>query len=245
MINRTKKAMKNIAEKKYFKNATLILVLVNVIVFIIQQIFPWITNMFLLNSADVMTRPWILITSMFLHSPDNITHLIFNMYALFIFGSLIERKIGTKRFVSIYFIAGIIAAIFSTLFYARALGASGAIMAILGITIILMPDLRVLFFFMIPMSLRTAGIIFALMDIAGLFYSNGIANAAHLAGLAVGLAYGYYLMKKKLAFNKNFVGTASSNSGEKARVFVEGPRDTNKQDMSQQEINDYIKYGRL
>lgn len=243
MINRTKSAMRNIAEKKYFKNATLILVLVNVFVFIIQQVVPGFTNRFLLNSADVMARPWILITSMFLHA--NLTHLIFNMYALYIFGILIERKIGTKRFVSIYFVAGIIAAIFSTLFYARVLGASGAIMAILGLTIILMPDLRVLFFFMIPMSLRTAGIIFALMDIAGLFYSgSGIANAAHLAGLAVGLAYGYILLQQKKKFNKSFTSSATAG-GQEIKVFVERPRNTKKQEMSQKEIEDYIKYGRL
>ena len=226
----------------YFKNATLVLVIVNVIIFLVQQLNPNFTEMFLLNSADVMARPWILVTSMFLHG--GLAHLLFNMYALFIFGSLIERKIGTKRFVFIYFVAGIVAALFSTLFYARALGASGAIMAILGVTIMLMPDLQVLFFFMIPMSLRTAGIIFALIDIAGLFYESGIANAAHLAGLACGLIYGYLLLRKKNLFNRRFVGMATSK-GHSSRVFIERPRNTNRQEMSEREIEDYLKYGRL
>jgi len=69
------------------------------------------------------------------------------MYALLIFGPLIESKIGSKRFIMIYFISGLLAGIGSTFFYAKALGASGAIMGILGVTIVMMPNLRVLLFF--------------------------------------------------------------------------------------------------
>ena len=66
----------------------------------------------------------------------------------------------------------------------------------------LFPHLKVLMFFAIPMSLRTAGIIFAMLDIFFLFVPNGIANMARLAGLASGLVYGKYLLGQKKSFNK-------------------------------------------
>ena len=71
------------------RNTTYILVGVNVAVFLIQLILgDTFTNAFVLVSSDVLTRPWILITSMFLHA--NIMHLLFNMYVLFMFGQIIS-----------------------------------------------------------------------------------------------------------------------------------------------------------
>ncbi|MCF7871515.1 rhomboid family intramembrane serine protease [Candidatus Woesearchaeota archaeon] len=213
------------------------IVLVNVILALLQVFVSGFTEAFLLDSSLVWSEPWRLLTSMFLHG--GFGHILFNMYALFIFGSLIEQRIGTKRFVFIYFLSGILAAVLSTFFYERALGASGAIMGILGVTIILMPDLRVLFFFMIPMSLRTAGIIFALVDIFGIFYSSGVANIAHLVGLACGLVYGFYLLKRKKSFQKRFY--------KGPKITVESPRDNSSKDifMSNKDIDDYLRYGKL
>ncbi|MBT3304070.1 rhomboid family intramembrane serine protease [Candidatus Woesearchaeota archaeon] len=177
------------------RNAVTTLVLINVILFIVQISFRGFTESFMLVSADIWTRPWIIITSMFLHG--GLAHLFFNMYALYLFGTLVERSIGTKKFLAVYFLAGILAALLPQ--YSAALGASGAIMGILGIVIMLFPDLRILFFFAIPMSMRTAGIIFAAIEVFGLLVpvNTGIAHYAHLVGLAVGLAFGYYLIKKK------------------------------------------------
>ncbi|MCD4666859.1 rhomboid family intramembrane serine protease [archaeon] len=182
-----------------FGNVVTILLAINVLAFILQWIIPGFTDLFVLVSKDVLARPWILLTSMFLHG--SLPHLLFNMYALFIFGSLIEQKIGSKRFSFVYFLSGILASLLFTVLMpsSAALGASGAVMGILGVTIMLMPDLRVLFFFFIPMSLRTAGIVFILIDVLGAFGIGipGIANVAHLAGVAVGLIYGYYLLKNR------------------------------------------------
>ena len=63
------------------KNAVIPLIVVNVIVFILQNIIPKFTESFVLVSADIFTRPWIILTSMFMHA--NLTHLLFNMYVLF------------------------------------------------------------------------------------------------------------------------------------------------------------------
>ena len=223
------------------KDAVIPLVLINIAVFILQATLgSWFTEMFLLASQDVLSRPWILLTSMFLHGGTS--HLLFNMYALFIFGPLIEQRIGVKRFVFIYFLSGIFAAIMSTFFYSRALGASGAIMGIIGVTIMLFPNLRVLLFFFIPMSLRTAGIIFALVDILGVFVPSGVANIAHLVGLGCGLVFGYYLIQKKKQFTKRF--TKKSHNPKKRTIHHISAHNKNIE-MSKDEIEDYIQHGRL
>src|SRR3989344_4598074 len=189
------------------RSIVLPLVVFTTVIFLLQILLgKGFTAAFMLQSADVLYRPWILITSMFLHS--GIMHLLFNMYALYMFGPLIEQRIGTKRFVLIYLIAGILSAASFAMAYpsSSALGASGAIMAILGLTIVLLPDIRVLFFFVVPMSMRTAGIIFALLDIFGVFapVSTGIAHLAHLIGLACSIIYGINLQKKKKKYYRSF-----------------------------------------
>lgn len=216
------------------KDVIMPLILVNVLFFIIQTftggIEGWFTKMFVLVSADVMTRPWIILTSMFLHAST--MHILFNMYALYIFGPLIQQRIGPKRFLLAYFAGGIIAGIAFTIFNpaSSALGASGAIMTILGLVIMLMPHLRVLFFFVVPMSMRTAGIIFAAIDLIGFVspFQTGIAHVAHLAGLTVGLFYGYQLLKKRKAFTQKIRNRPKLDLS-----------------MSQNDIDEYFKDGRI
>jgi uncharacterized protein len=190
---------------KYTKvyNVVIYIVIANIIAFLFQKFSPGFENMMTLVPSLVLNEPWRLVTHMFMHSNQNLFHLIFNMYSLFIFGPLVEHKIGSVKFLFVYFISGILAGIGFTLFNLGSnivgLGASGAIMAILGIVIVLFPDLKVLFFFVIPMSMRTAGIIFALIDIFGFVSSvnTGIAHIAHLIGLACGVTYALFLPKIK------------------------------------------------
>lgn len=228
---------------KYFKyTGALTIIGVNILVFILQVFLGnGFTQAFLLNSAEVWSRPWILLTSMFLHADPS--HLLFNMYALFLFGPLIESRIGTKRFYFVYFLSGLVAAIVSTFFYSNALGASGAIMGILGVTIMLMPDLQVLFLFFIPMSLRTAGIIFALIDIFGIFVPSNVANIAHLVGLGIGLIFGYYLLKKRKNFRVRF---ESKKPSEKSSSIASRSRSKDKSiELSDDDIEEFIKNGKL
>lgn len=221
-----------------FKTAVLPLLGLNILAFILQTVIPGFTESFMLLSKDVLLRPWILITSMFLHADP--THLIFNMYALFIFGPLVEQKIGSKRFLTIYLASGFLASLISVFFYPAALGASGAIMGILGVTIMLLPQLKVLFFFVIPMSLRTAGIIFALIDLLGAFGLGmpGIANVAHLVGLGIGVGYGWFLLKKRTQFRKNFMQPSLKKSPEINEY-------SSKTHLSDDDVKDYIRYGRI
>ncbi len=220
-----------------FSNAYLILLALNIGVFFLQFLLgDSFTQSLYLDPATVLQEPWTLFTSMFLHGSP--AHLIFNMYALLIFGGLIETRIGSKRFVGAYLAAGLFAGILYSIFSsAPALGASGAIMAILGLAIMLLPDLQVLFFFVVPMSLRTAGIIFAAIDIFGLFNpSSGIAHVAHLGGLAVGLIYGYYLIKVKKRYVKKFTRPSIKKPLKSKNDTIE---------LDDEDIEEYIKKGRL
>lgn len=164
-----------------------------ILIFILQQIFPAITENFKLVSADILTRPWILFTSIFLHS--GILHLCYNLFALALFGTILEKIIGSKRFLILFIVAGILASIGSSFIYISALGASGAIFGILGCLVILRPK-GIAFVYGLPMPLWIAAFVWAFFDIAGLFAPSKTANLAHLIGLAVGLIYGLTIRKR-------------------------------------------------
>ena len=177
-------------------NYSLTILILCLISFVIQNINGRYTYYLELVPSDIFTRPWILITHMFLHA--NGIHILFNMMVLFFFGPELERRVGGKKFLLIYFISGLVAALgysFWTLFEGTnqpAIGASGALMGIFACLAILAPDITVYVYF-IPMKITYALIFFALLD---LFLSSSgdlIAHSAHLSGVVAGLVIGKYL----------------------------------------------------
>lgn len=60
-------------------------------------------------------KPWQIITHMFMHG--GYMHIIFNMFALWMFGSAVEKQLGVKKFLFLYFSAGLGAALFQVGFY--------------------------------------------------------------------------------------------------------------------------------
>ncbi|VVB70256.1 Rhomboid family protein [uncultured archaeon] len=167
-----------------------------------------------LTPATILKEPWTLITSIFIHG--GWLHILFNGLALFSFGPYLESIIGTKEFLKIFFIGGLIASI---LFVAAAylplpgtdptipgLGASGAIMALIGVLVVMRPNIIVLVFFF-PMQLWIAGLFFLLYDLySGLTGSfAGVGHFAHVGGILFGLGYGYFTMqkaRKQVKFNE-------------------------------------------
>jgi membrane associated rhomboid family serine protease len=169
------------------------LVIICVIVFIFQNIYTGITDEFALVSATVLSKPWTLITSIFLHG--SFEHLFYNMFALALFGSILEKIIGGKKFLIIFFVSGVISGIGSVFFYTASIGASGAIFGILGTLGALRPRMTVYVSY-VPMPMAVAVILWAIGDLIGLFAPSNIANAAHLFGLAFGLVVGLLLKEK-------------------------------------------------
>jgi membrane associated rhomboid family serine protease len=145
--------------------------------------------------------PLTLVTSMFLHG--SFMHLIGNMVYLWIFGNNIEDVLGPVRFIIFYLFGGVGAgmaqAVLSPMSHAPAIGASGAISAILGAYLMLYPRarVRVLVFFgfflrlvWVPaMALLIFWIIFQMLSAAVSPRSGGgVAWFAHIGGFALGLA---------------------------------------------------------
>ena len=177
------------------------LIAINIVIFILELTSPYIIPLFALNPSTILQTPWTLITAMFLHSttatlPDgatvlNLNHLLQNMVALGLFGILLEKIIDSKKFLGLYITAGILGNIAGLIFYPNSisLGASGAIMGILGAITTLRPKMIVYFGAPIPLILLSA--MWILMDVVGFLVPiDNTGHAAHLAGFAAGIAYG-------------------------------------------------------
>lgn len=129
------------------------------------------------------------LTYMFLHG--GLFHLFFNMFALWMFGTEIEYRWGSKNFLKYYLYCGIGGALFSLIFnYNSAntiVGASGAIYGILAAYWLMFPERYLLIFFMFPMRVRYAIPFFAVLTF--LFSGTHVAHLAHLGGAVIGLIY--------------------------------------------------------
>lgn len=173
-------------------------------------------NLFVLKPNNV-TYLWTWITSIFAHSPAQPFHIIGNGIILIFFGRLLEKLIGSKKYLILFLGAGIISGLSQVIYnYAiglpevGVLGASGALLAVLGVLTVYKPRMTVYLYFIIPIPLFviTAGMA-TLSGVALLFGGQflGIAHGAHLIGLVIGLAYGYktkdkYNPRRKIRFNR-------------------------------------------
>jgi len=128
-------------------------------------------------------------TYMFLHA--GFFHILFNMFVLWMFGTEMEYKWGSRPFLKYYFYCGLGGAFLSLIFnYNLAhpiIGASGAIYGILAAYWLMFPNRTILIFFILPMKVRWAIPLLALLN----FVASGpyVAHLAHLGGALVGLAY--------------------------------------------------------
>lgn len=132
---------------------------------------------------------WRLITAMFLHA--NLLHIAFNMYALYLFGYLVEGAFGKVRFITIYFVAGFLASVTSYTFSdprSLGVGASGAIFGLLGAWVAY--NYRRRGSPMASAQLRWAGFLIAINLFLG-FSVASIDNFAHIGGLISGAAAGW------------------------------------------------------
>jgi len=181
-------------------NYSYLLLFLIAISFVLQLLIPdqYYTNQLILDPQLVMERPWTLVTSIFLHGGP--MHFLVNMFVFFFFAPVLERKVGSKKFLLIFFLAGIVAGIGWCLTSdTSALGASGALYGILGALAVLMPKMKVYVFPLpIPIDIWMVVIFFALFfDVlpAIMGSPDGIAHTAHLSGLFFGLFAGMWLKK--------------------------------------------------
>lgn len=166
------------------------------VMFAVSLIFRPVFSLLALYPGEFYARPWQLVTSMFLHG--SFDHYLVNAIVLLFFGSELERRIGGKEYLKVFFASGIAGNVMYILFsyatgsFAPAVGASGAIYGVMGTLAVIAPEIRVLLFFIIPLSIRMAVVLFALYNLLMTPFSifTGVAYVAHLGGLAVGLYFG-------------------------------------------------------
>jgi membrane associated rhomboid family serine protease len=187
-------------------NVIFVLLIANGIVFALQQIrFEFMLANFALWPLQTPQgwpsfMPWQLVTYGFLHSNENLGHIFFNMFGLWMFGRDLERMMGPRRFLSYYMTcvigAGIVQLIVAG-FQGEAyptLGASGGLFGILLAYGLAFPNRMVMLLFPpIPMRAKVFVIVYGLLElflgVSG--YAPGIAHFAHLGGML----FGYLLLQ--------------------------------------------------
>jgi membrane associated rhomboid family serine protease len=189
---------------------TAVLLIANVLVFLLQQVaadfmlahfalWPFgVHKMTQLDDGTVVSlgfQPWQLITYSFLHG--GVTHIAFNMLALWMFGGPVEEALGPRRYTLYYFVCVLGAAVaqLATValmqphaFYPT-LGASGGVFGVLLAFAILYPQARVfLFFIPVPVPARIAVVGYLILEL--FFGVTGrqadVAHFAHLGGALIG-----------------------------------------------------------
>jgi membrane associated rhomboid family serine protease len=151
----------------------------------------------LIPAMTVRGAIWQPLTYLFLHDPQGVTHILFNMLTLWMFGAPIEETWGTRRFLQYYFICGICAGlcvvVANLLFgnpYQATIGASGAIYGILLAYGMLFPEQTVLFMFLFPIKAKYLVMIFGAIAFLGSFQGGStVSNLAHLGGMIFGFIY--------------------------------------------------------
>lgn len=206
------------------------LILVNVLVFVatlINENFMIGTfGLFYLTSP--FFRWWQVVTHMFMHG--GFWHILFNMYTLFIFGVVVERIIGPKKFLLFYFVCGLGAAALqmgtqyiemqaflnsgseaalkgiAVLKSTPTVGASGAIYGVLIGYAMLFPQSKMtLIFPPVTLSAKWMVIIFAAIELfTGVVgFADGVAHFAHLGGMLIGWIMIKWWRKRGVLFERD------------------------------------------
>ena len=148
----------------------------------------------------VIRRGWIwqFITYMFVHDPSSISHLVFNMFALFIFGRQVENRMGSREFLLYYLLTGLLAGFFSFLVYLMTgkvlvtlMGASGAIFAVQLAFASFFPGSVIYIWGLLPLRAPVMVLGFTALELVFILTGarGNAAHTTHLAGFAFGWLY--------------------------------------------------------
>jgi membrane associated rhomboid family serine protease len=191
-------------------SATVGLLVANVAVFVLELIhygsglqFPSHDYFALSTEGLAHGYLWQLLTYQFMHA--GWLHLLFNCWAIFVFGRDVEETLGRRKFLTLYFTSGVIGGLFQTLggflvggaHAAPVVGASASGFGLLAAFAMLYPErpLTLLLFLFIPVSMRAKFLLLflGLLTVFGIVFPvNNIAHAAHLGGLLTGIIFVRY-----------------------------------------------------
>jgi membrane associated rhomboid family serine protease len=179
-------------------SAVIALIAANVAVFVLQKLsgdgMEVLFALWPLQAIDGLSNfhVWQIVTYSFLHSTENISHLLFNMFGVWMFGTWIERAEGPWRFLACYF-ASVVTAAVTQLFVPMlfgappepTIGASGGVFGLILACAVMFPKSRVAVYFVIPMPTWLFALLYAGIELfQGVTGTqSGVAHFAHLGGM--------------------------------------------------------------
>ena len=181
-----------------------VLIGINVIMYIVVRVEPDLVLSLGLIPVIIAERPWTMLTSIFLHG--SLWHVLANMVTLYFFGRYLCVLLGEWKFLTVFFIGGIVGNVFYLLLgepISIAIGASGAVFALGGVLAVMRPKIRVVIFPVpapLPLWVAVIGLFLFIGVFLAIWVFPGVAWQAHLGGLAFGLAMGYFFKKRERAF---------------------------------------------
>ncbi|MFC6939038.1 rhomboid family intramembrane serine protease [Salinirubellus sp. GCM10025818] len=198
----------------YFRgNVSYLFLAIILVVFVLEHVVAILfggeafRTLFVLTSANP-EYVWTWVTSVFSHQPFTFVHIFGNGIVLFFFGPVVERQIGSKRFALLFVLTGMLAGLGQIGLgfllgepVSGVLGASGAILAIMGILTVLNPGMKVYLYFVLPVPIWLLTFGYAGISVFGVLAADqnvlgNVAHGAHLIGLLLGLAYGQRVKEK-------------------------------------------------
>lgn len=206
-------------KRRYFQGNLLFrLIFINVAVFFAASVWLILTRLFNVDGSALLrylelpsnlsvfiTRPWTLITYMFLHT--DFFHLLFNMLWLYWFGNLYLRHFTEKQLAGVYFMGGIFGGLLYMLaynifpafadqvYFSYLLGASASVLAIVVATAVRVPNDEVFLMFLGAVKLKYIAIFVVVLSFLSITSNNAGGNIAHIGGAIFGFLFAYYYMR--------------------------------------------------
>lgn len=196
-------------QPKQPKSVAIILIVINVGVFFLDMFMPQpgtLARWFAVRTATLV-EPWTwfqLLTYGFVHDPNGINHILFNMIGLFFFGRAVEQRLGAAEFLRFYLVAIVIGGILGSLAFrlegipnGSIIGASGAVIATTILFACYYPNAEILLMFVLPVKAWVIAVLFVASDLAGALGLMGVvvpgsgntAFSVHLSGAFFALLY--------------------------------------------------------
>jgi membrane associated rhomboid family serine protease len=213
-----------------------LLIVANAVCFVLQFLgrqgtTDAFTDALILVPERVMSgEVWRLLTYAFLHDTSTWTHIVFNMWFLWIFGGPVEEVLGRWEFLAFYLVSALLGGMAYTLQAELGwqigpnfpcLGASGAVTAVTVMCALHYPSMTILLMFVLPVPIWGLVVFQVLQDSFGLLGGVGrVAYSVHLAGAAFAGLY-YKLHWRLIGFLPRFGSWSVPRSRPRLRVFSE------------------------
>jgi membrane associated rhomboid family serine protease len=188
----------NFAPSSRFTPWVIRLIAANAVVLLLMRtifISPELVSALAFSPSGALAAPWTFFTYMFVHA--GLLHLLGNMFMLYVFGTAVENRMGSRAFILYYLLCGVGGAAFSlalssVMDVGPMVGASGAVLGVALAFAMYWPDAE-LIVFPLPIPIRARTLVALLVGVDVLFAfltpGDGIAHLAHVGGVLFGYAY--------------------------------------------------------